>query len=31
MDDKFVKFSIFLTAVCTLIITMFVVKFGLTH
>lgn len=31
MDDKFVKFSIFLTAVCALIITMFVVKFGLTH
>lgn len=31
MDDKFLKFSVFLTAVCVLIITMFVVRFGLTH
>lgn len=29
MDDKFVKYSIFLSAVCTLIITLLVAKIAL--
>ncbi len=31
MEDKFVKFSIFITSICMIVITMFVVRFGLTH